>query len=81
MNGSPTHPIPLPPLPEEDCPHCGNRLTYNEGGTGYSRKIAVILRGIYDGVLYWTCPDCHGAWHRFPPGDRLHDKAEEWMPK
>lgn len=80
MNGSPTFPIPRP-VPEEDCPHCGKRLTYTEGGIGYSAKIGVILRGIYDGPLYWACPHCQGAWHRFPRGDRLYAEAERWMPK
>ncbi len=41
----------------------------------YSRTIGIEVRGVYDGVLYWQCPDCGFAWQRFDPGTRLANKA------
>ncbi len=45
----------------------------------FSRVIGMEVRGVYDGVLYWQCPDCGGRWHRWPPGDRLHGRAEQYV--
>lgn len=62
------------------CPHCDADLQgepipqeYIDKGyygppetasTHYSRLIGVEIRGAYDGVLFWQCPDCGGRWHR-----------------
>lgn len=36
--------------------------------------------GIYDGILYWSCPFCGGTWHRFEPGDgRRYERAKEFI--
>jgi Zn-finger nucleic acid-binding protein len=43
------------------------------------RAIGVEVLGVYDGVLYWQCPDCDGMWNRWPNTEyfkRLHDQAE-----
>ena len=40
------------------CPHCGTQLT-KPGG--FLKTIGVEIRGMYDGVAYWLCPDCRGA--------------------
>jgi hypothetical protein len=49
---------------------------YGEGVTHYSRKIGVEVRGLYDCVLFWKCPDCEVAWHRWPEGSREWIAAE-----
>ena len=43
----------------------------------YSRMMGDVVRGVYDGVLYWTCPDCGGHWHRWPEGHHLWVRAEQ----
>lgn len=70
------------PIPEED-QHYYNALSMKPGDPGwkthFSRKIGVEVRGVYDGVLYWQCPDCDGMWNRWPNTSYfkdLHDKAE-----
>lgn len=76
---------------EYECPHCGADLRgdplpreYVDQGlyspdsrTHYSRKIGIEERGVYDGILYWMCPDCGGKWHRWTHNSYLRDKAEE----
>jgi hypothetical protein len=37
---------------------------YGDADGHFSRLIGVEIRGAYDGVLYWECPDCHKQWHR-----------------
>lgn len=32
----------------------------------WKRKIGIEVRGAYDGVLVWKCPDCGYMWPRFP---------------
>lgn len=39
-------------------------LPYGEGKTHFRREIGIEIFGIYDGVLFWQCPDCGWAWHR-----------------
>jgi hypothetical protein len=38
------------------------------GGKGkndfYSRILGVEIRGRYDGVSYWECPECGSQWNR-----------------
>lgn len=58
------------------CPRCKNslrgeaipkdQLQYYVGTntTHYSRIVGVEVPGVYDGVLYWVCPDCGHAWAR-----------------
>lgn len=31
----------------------------------YSKLMGIEIMGEYDGVLYWRCPECLTAWHRF----------------
>lgn len=45
----------------------------------YQRKIGIEIRGVYDGVLLWQCPDCGGRWHRWPEGHELRRRAEQYM--
>lgn len=66
----------------ETCPHCNGDLRgapipqeyidkgyYADGVTHYSRIIGVEIPGVYDGCLFWMCPDCGGRWHRFDLSD------------
>lgn len=63
------------------CPHCETSLQgdpipqeYVDAGyyppevTHYDRTIGVEVRGVYDGVLYWACPDCGHGWPRWTDG-------------
>lgn len=45
----------------------------------YSRTIGIEISGIYDGVLFWQCPDCGGKWHRFPEGDYRRSRADRYV--
>jgi predicted RNA-binding Zn-ribbon protein involved in translation (DUF1610 family) len=73
----------------DNCPHCGTNLigqaiskesqVYYGNATHYRREIGVEIRGVYDGVLFWECPECGHAWHRFPETDYRHAKAQEYM--
>lgn len=56
-----------------NCPHCNVSLLgdpipedikqhYMEGTTHWKREIGVEVRGVYDGVYYFKCPDCEGEW-------------------
>jgi hypothetical protein len=74
------------------CPHCGvglqgapipveHRHLYYGGKTHFRREIGVEHPEIYDGMLYYRCPDCSGAWHRFPEGHPLRAKAEPFVRK
>lgn len=44
----------------------------------YSRMILVEIPEIYDGGLYWMCPDCKAVWHRWPEGHSLRARAEQF---
>lgn len=72
------------------CPRCKSslkgeaipqdQLQYYVGSktTHYSRIVGVEISEIYDGVLYWMCPDCGFAWARqfgMPSRDRQSEQA------
>lgn len=66
------------------CPLCGanlvgERIKDSDPPRFYRRAFGVEIRGVYDGVLFWACPDCGGAWHRFEPGDPYRARAERHM--
>jgi hypothetical protein len=42
----------------------------------FSRVIGIEVSHLYDGVLFWQCPDCDFRWHRWPEGHSLRAKAE-----
>lgn len=75
----------------ESCPHCGVSLQgdpipqeYQDKGyygdhTHFSKKIGHEERGVYDGVLYWSCPQCRGKWHRWPEGSERRKAAEPFV--
>ena len=41
--------------------------------------IGVEVRGVYDGMLYYQCPDCGGRWRRFEEGHWLRARAEKYI--
>lgn len=52
--------------------------------THWRREIGVEVRGVYDGILYYRCPDCGEVWNRFPDKPDFHPlwrKAEAEMAK
>lgn len=72
------------------CPDCGSNWqgapipqeAIDKGwygdNTHFSRLIGVEVRGAYDGVLYWQCPDCGSKFVRFTdPTDRRFRLAIE----
>lgn len=70
------------------CPHCGASLNGAPipeeqqdvfGGTHFRREIGIEVLGVYDGVLYWKCPDCDGTWHRWPEGHALRERAQPYV--
>jgi hypothetical protein len=60
------------------CPACGVSLADSEHSS-YSRVIGVEHPEIFDGVLYYRCPDCRARWHRFPRGHKLRAAAEKYV--
>lgn len=46
----------------------------------YSRIIGIEQPGVYDGVLYWMCPDCGKAWQRWSdPKMELYQRAQKFI--
>lgn len=77
---------------DDACPGCGADLRgklipqeyidkgyYEPGTTRYSRRVGAVKPGVYDGVLYWICPDCGHTWHRWPEGDYRRARAEPFV--
>lgn len=54
---------------------------YAPGSTHFKRTIAVEIPGVYDGALFYQCPDCGGRWHRWSvkTWDRLFYAAEPYV--
>jgi len=68
----------------DNCPHCNVSLLAEPvpidslhlyGGIHFKREVGVQVRGFFDGVAYFECPDCKGKW-----GDRL-EEYEKWSKK
>ncbi|MGH3985935.1 MAG: hypothetical protein ACRDTZ_01275 [Pseudonocardiaceae bacterium] len=67
----------------DTCPHCGvalrgDPIPGSRHGERYHRGIGVEIRGVYDGVLFYSCPACYGTWNRWDRDrdPRLWEKAE-----
>lgn len=65
----------------EDCPSCKADLRTSVNGVEYYRTIGMEVRGMYDGVLFWICPDCDHAWPRFVAPDFRAAKSQEFADK
>jgi len=63
----------------DNCPHCGANLVQEVNGQIGYRMVSVEIRGVYDGGLFWMCPDCEGRWHRWPKGHYLRAKAHRYV--
>lgn len=63
------------PIPQEYI----DKGYYGEGVTHYSRMIGVEVQGLYDGILYYACPDCDATWHRWSEGTRQYNTAAHYM--
>lgn len=50
------------------CPECGKATV-----------AGVEVRGVYDGVLFWSCIACGARWHRFEEGSALRTRAEPFV--
>lgn len=61
------------------CPWCAADLLVrlSDGCVG-SRVIGTEISRVYDGVLYWVCPDCLGSWHRWPADSPYRAEAEQF---
>lgn len=76
-------------MSQNTCPHCDTNLIgdpipedirHHYGDkTHFRRVIGIEVRGVYDGVLYYRCPDCGGTWHRWPEGHYLRRRAEPFV--
>lgn len=64
---------------EKTCPLCDADLLYEVDGTTYSHTVSVEIQGVYDGGLFYLCPNCEGCWHRWPKGDRLRPVAQVYI--
>lgn len=59
-----------------NCPHCKVALSHTAAdGRTHTNAIGHVVRGVYDGVLFWSCPDCQGVWHRFAANTELWNRA------
>lgn len=47
--------------------------------THFRREMGHEVRGVYDGVLFWSCPDCGHAWPRWTDGGRLTDASARYV--
>lgn len=71
------------PTSTEHCPACGADLVHVVRGTQYSRATSVEIRGVYDGGLFYAhtrqSGGCGAAWHRWPEGHHLRERAEPYL--
>ena len=65
------------------CPHCNGSLVGeprdDRPGEHYSLAVLVEIQGVYDGALFYSCPHCRYAWHRFEEGHDLHKRAQPYI--
>ena len=54
------------------CPHCKADLTYMVEGKKYSRLAGIEDPMKFDGISWWSCPECGKVW------DRFTGKIESW---
>lgn len=52
---------------------------YGEEATHFSRVMGHEISDVYDGVLYWSCPDCGVAWQRFANGGPLAAESAKYV--
>lgn len=70
-----------PSLPEgsycdDTCPQPCRKNGHVYGRATHARReIGVEVSQIYDGVLFWMCPDCKHRWHRWSEESDLWHEA------
>src|SRR5678815_2706952 len=52
---------------------------YPENERFFGREILIEIPEIYDGGLFYMCPDCSGRWHRWPEDHHLYEKADPYV--
>lgn len=85
---------PIPEYPHlEDCEEQKDRSESRGHGrrcfckpygdtTHFRRVMGHEVRGVYDGVLFWSCPDCGHAWPRWDDGaGRLSFESAHYVMK
>jgi hypothetical protein len=75
---------PIPPeeiatQEEWDDPERRFDKPYGPGQTHFMHTVGVEIQGRYDGVMYWMCPFCRGAWNRWPKGHHRHAEAQGYV--
>lgn len=68
----------------ETCPHCyvdlrGSVIPDTDPVEYYSMLVGVYISHIYDGVLFWQCPNCDGRIHRWREGTDMWRKADPYV--
>lgn len=75
-------PTPDQSEPRKHCPHCGADLEIvvglDPGTTRPEPVVGVEIPEVFDGVLYWMCANCRGAWHTWPPEAGRRFEAAKW---
>lgn len=70
-------------LEKDRCGGCGQNLNYVVSGTLYSRAASIEVSGVYDGGLFYAhvpqTGGCGFAWHRWPEGNYLRQKADRYL--
>jgi hypothetical protein len=82
---------PIPEYPHlEDCEEQKDRMErligertchckpYGES-THFRCEMGHEIPGVYDGVLFWSCPDCGMAWPRWTGSDRRGTQAAMYV--
>lgn len=64
---------------EKRTEQCKENHYYSKSAKYFYKTIAVEVHGVYDGALYYMCPDCNGTWHRWPETHRLFEAAAPFI--
>jgi hypothetical protein len=63
------------------CEGCGAALVHkSDDGRELTHEVGVVLKEVYDGVLFWMCPFCSHVRHRWEEGSILRRRAEKHAP-
>lgn len=66
-----------------ECPRCRRDLRHFFRGQCFNRATLVEIRGVYDGGLFLAdtleSGGCGYAWHRWPKGHHLRERAERFV--
>jgi hypothetical protein len=54
-------------------------VDWGEHCAGAGSPVPVVIRGVYDGWLFYECARCGFAFDRWSKGHYLHDKARRYI--